>query len=255
MFKRPDDPARVAVALGASTCLVAAVVAATVAFNSSASAEPGSMCGSTAAAALGWGDSNRVDDFTDPSSLDAWDRYDGVGHAGNGVRTPSAISVDDGQVTIKGDAEGNSGGMAWNPGQMYGRWEVCAKSSVASPNYHSVALLWPDAEDWPAGGEADFMEITDPARQTVEGWLHHGPEGSKETSSVQIDATQWHSWAVEWTPKHVAYYVDGRMWWETTDPSHLPPRPMHLCLQVDNFGGDVSQGGQLSVDWARQYPV
>jgi hypothetical protein len=26
-------------------------------------------------------------------------------------------------------------------------------------------------------------------------------------------------------------------------------------MQLDNFGGDISQGGQQMVDWARQYPL
>jgi hypothetical protein len=25
-------------------------------------------------------------------------------------------------------------------------------------------------------------------------------------------------------------------------------------MQLDDFGGDISQGGQQIVDWARQYP-
>ena len=39
--------------------------------------------------------------------------------------------------------------------------------------------------------------------------------------------------------------------------SNQPPAPldMALCMQLDNFGGDISQGGQQIVDWARQYPL
>jgi licheninase len=71
---------------------------------------------------------------------------------------------------------------------------------------------------------------------------------------VPIDATQWHSWAVEWTPDRIVTYVDGVQWWETTDAAHFPPGPMHLCMQVDDFSGDLRGGGQQIVDWAREYP-
>ncbi len=138
---------------------------------------------------------------------------------------------------------------------MYGRWEVCARSPQAAPGYHSVLLLWPDAEDWPSGGEVDFQEITDPARQKVEGWLHYGPDDDREFTEMNIDTTQWRSWAVEWTPQRLAMFVDGALWWQTTNSEHLPPRPMHLCIQLDNFGGDLHDGGQLQVDWARQYAL
>jgi hypothetical protein len=213
-----------------------------------------SNCPNTAADAFGWGDPNRADDFGDPGSLNAWKLYDSVGHDGNGRRTPDAMSVADGALTITGDPSGNSGGMAWQPGQLYGRWEICVKAAPAAETYHAVALLWPDAEDWPTGGEVDFMEISDPTRQSVDGFLHFGPHNDQETGHIQLDAAQWHSWAVEWTPDRISMYVDGAPWWETTNAAHIPTRPMHLCLQLDDFGGDTSQGGQMTVDWARQYP-
>jgi hypothetical protein len=217
-------------------------------------ADPGDgNCSQTAGAAFGWGAPNRADDFTDSSSLAGWEIYDSPGHAGNGRRTPTAVSVDDHALTITGDEHGNSGGMAWMPGQLYGRWEACVKSPVAADSYHSLLLLWPDANDTPSGGEVDFMELTDPARQSAEFWLHYGPDDNREFSNIQIDATQWHSWAVEWTPWHIAAYVDGRMWWETKNVAHLPPRRMHLCIQLDNMGGDISNGARIMVDWARQY--
>ena len=216
---------------------------------------PRPTCLLTAAAANNWGPPNRTDDFNDPSSLRNWFVYEGPGHADNGRRTANAVSFSDGLMKINGDAQGNSAGMAWRPGQLHGRWEACVQSSPAAAGYHSVVLLWPDAQDWPIGGEVDFMEILDPTRQYTEGWLHFNPTDDRVGGTVQIDATQWHSWAVEWTPEQIVYFVDGVPWWRTTETAHFPPRAMHLCLQLDNFGGDLSQGGQQRVDWVRQYPL
>jgi hypothetical protein len=210
-------------------------------------------CPVTAADVHGWGQPNREDHFAATSSLGTWTIYNGPGHAGNGRRTPDAMSVSDGALTITGDSEGNSGGMAWLPGQLHGRWEACVKSSQAPDAYHSLVLLWPDAEDWPEGGEIDFMEIVDPVRQSVEFWIHHGADGNKENGMIQIDATQWHSYAVEWTPSHIVYFVDGERRWEITDRARIPPRPMHLCIQLDYFGGNAGQGAEQTVDWVRQY--
>jgi hypothetical protein len=212
-------------------------------------------CPVTSADLHGWGAPNRSADFTDSSSLAAWELYNDPGHAGNGRRTPSAVSVANGPLTITGDAEGNSEGMAWLPGQTYGRWEGCVKSPPASPNYHSLLLLWPDSNNWPADGEIDFMEILDPARQEVTANIHFWPEPEdpQAYATVSIDATKWHSWAVEWTPARIAGYVDGRQWFEAT--THVPQGPMHVCIQLDNFGGDISDGGQEIVDWVRQYPA
>jgi hypothetical protein len=229
----------------------------TSAGSASSSSSGGSKCASTAADKFGWGRPNRTDDFSDPSSLKDWGLYDGPGHAGNGIRSPKAASVADGLLTITGDDNGTSEGMAWNPGQKYGRWEGCVKSPKSASAYHSLLLLWPDAENFPEGGEVDFMEIGDALRQTVDMFLHFGSDNSQEQGDTKVDATQWHSWAVEWTPAHIAAYVDGKQWYETTDTSHLPPGPMHLCIQLDYFpdGASAQGGGQELVDWVRQYPA
>jgi hypothetical protein len=254
--RSPGWPPLVRVPLCAGLC-ASLVISAPGAMSTAAPITPAGSCANTAAETFGWQAPIRADDFSDPSSLAGWKIYNGPGHKRNGRRTPQAVDVSDGLLTITGDAEGNSGGMAWNPGQLYGRWEVCMKSSPASPNYHSVVLLWPDSENWPLDGEIDFMEIFDPTRQVVTtSVLHsnpHIPPDDNYHAKVAIDATQWHAWAVEWTPDHVAGYVDGVQWFEVID--HIPRNPMHLCIQLDNFGGDVGAGGQQSVDWARQYTV
>jgi hypothetical protein len=244
MSRRRGASAAAILALVAALCPQAGPVAA---------AQSDGRCPTTAAATLGWPAPDRSDDFTGP--LRGWGVYDGKGHNGNGRRTPQAISTSDGILTITGDAQGNSGGMAWFPGQREGRWEVCAMATPAAPTYHAVLLLWPDSGNWPAGGEVDFMEISDPSRQSVDGFLHYGPDNNQDSGSLAIDATQWHSWAVEWTRDELTMYVDGHAWWSTRDRDHLPPGAMHLCIQLDNFGGDTRDGGRLMVDWARQYPV
>jgi Glycosyl hydrolases family 16 len=211
----------------------------------------------TSAAALhGWGEPNRVDEFDGPPG-GSWNVYDGPGHAGNGRRTPDAITIEDGILTITGDPEGNTAGMGWEPGQKYGRWEGRVRAPASDESYNALLLLWPDAEDFPVGGEIDFMEMLDPTRQTTNIFLHYGEDNDQVVGEVRIDGTQWHNWAVEWAPTHVAAYVDGTEWWRTDDVDILPPRAMHLCVQLDWFPedgqGDV-QESQMHVDWVKQYP-
>ncbi|GAA4695091.1 hypothetical protein GCM10023215_35980 [Pseudonocardia yuanmonensis] len=210
--------------------------------------------GRTAAATLGWGTLNRVDDFSD--GLDGWGLYDGAGHGGKGRRSPDAFSIENGVLVVTGSPDGTTGGMAWNPGQKYGRWEGRVRAPESDRSYHALLLLWPDAEDWPSGGEVDFMEMSDPDRQSTDMFLHYGSDNSQLHGSVEIDATQWHNWAVEWTPDHIAAFVDGEEWWRTEDRKTLPPGPMHLTIQLDWFphGGEVRES-RMEVDWVRQYDL
>ena len=220
----------------------------------SAGAAASTTDGTTAAAALGWGTPNREDDFS--GGTDQWSIYDGPGHAGQGRRSPSAVSVTGGVLTITGDASGTTGGMAWNPGQKYGRWEGRIKAPASDSSYNALMLLWPDAENWPVGGEIDFMEMSDDTRRSTNFFLHYGKDNSQVQGEVKIDATQWHNWAVEWTPEAITAYVDGKQWYRTTDTSTFPPGPMHLCIQLDWFpDGTTPKGSNMQVDWVRQYPV
>nr|WP_296374058.1 glycoside hydrolase family 16 protein [Pseudonocardia sp.] len=182
--------------------------------------------------------------------------YDGPGHGGQGKRSPSAVSTAGGVLTITGDSSGTTAGMAWNPGQKYGRWEGRVKAPASDPSYNALLLLWPDAENWPSGGEVDFMEMSDPSRQETNMFLHYGADNQQLNGKVQVDATQWHNWAVEWTPDAITAYVDGKEWYRTTDKNTFPPGPMHLCIQLDWFpqGGGAKES-TMQVDWVRQYPV
>jgi licheninase len=220
-------------------------------------AAPGTSAGhETSAAALhGWGEPNRVEEFNGP--LDgSWNVYDGPGHAGKGRRTPSAISFADGIMTITGSPEGDTAGMGWEPGQRYGRWEGRVKAPASDESYNALLLLWPDAEDFPVGGEIDFMEMLDHTRQTTNIFLHYGKDNDQIAGEVQIDGTQWHNWAVEWAPTHIAAFVDGKEWWRTERTEIFPPRAMHLCVQLDWFPDDGQgevQESHMLVDWVKQY--
>jgi len=202
----------------------------------------------TATATKGWGTPNKSDEFS--SGLSQWGVYDGSGHSGNGRRTPDAVAVANGIMTMTGDSSGNTGGMTWGDGQKYGRWEARVRSTAGS--YHPVMLLWPDAENWPIGGEVDWMEISDPARRVADTFLHYGAGNNQVQGNVDVDATQWHNWAVEWTPQGITTYLDGKAWWSTRNTSILPPGPMHMTIQLDNFGGN-STSTQMQVDWVKQY--
>jgi hypothetical protein len=205
---------------------------------------------------LGWGTATRAEDFD--GDLSAWGVYNGPGHAGNGRRSPSAMSVANGIFTINGDADGTTGGMSWGGGVQYGRWEARIQSPAADPTYNAVMLLWPDAENFPVGGEIDFMEIGDETRQKTDFFLHYGSDNRQVHGQVNIDATQWHNWAVEWAPDHITAYVDGQQWFTTTRTDAFPPGPMHLTLQLDWFpksGSATVQPSAMHVDWVRYYPI
>ncbi|MGI5168079.1 glycoside hydrolase family 16 protein [Spirillospora sp. CA-253888] len=226
----------------------------------------------TAAERHGWGAPVAADDFSS-GRLDprAWEAYDGPGHAGKGRRSPDAVTVRDGVLTITGTRDGTTGGLSWLPGaQKTGRWEARVRMNRACACYHPVLLLWPvRGGGGPApkggGGEVDYMEtVDDGRRQSTFFFLHFGPE--KENwqldARVEADMTQWHAFAVEWTPRGMSGFIDGRRWFHATDPAVLPPGPMGQAVQLDWFPEDAARTADdvprdtpatLEVDWIRMY--
>ncbi|GAA4691622.1 hypothetical protein GCM10023215_30730 [Pseudonocardia yuanmonensis] len=216
---------------------------------------PSSLCPRTAADTLGWGTPTRQSDFDGTALPPDWHPYGPEpGHDEKGIRTPDAITVANGQVTVTGDERGTTGAMSWHPGQRYGRWEVCVKSDPGTGGYHPVILLWPVKEDWPVGGEIDWMEISADDRQSTDFFLHYGADNSQESGSVRHDATEWSAYALEWTPQRMTAYLDGKEWYSTTETSHFPPAAMNMTVQLDHFPPSFGRTA-MHLDWARQWAL
>ena len=126
-----------------------------------------------------------------------------------------------------------------------------------------MAILWPDSENFPEDGEIDFMEIPTGDRTAAHLTVHWGEDDHQDGASVASDFTQWHTFAVEWTPEHVVGYVDGEQVYRTDDADANPPGPMHLAIQQDigPYGDDWIPAPDattpptctLEVDWVRIY--
>jgi hypothetical protein len=214
--------------------------------------------GVQAAGLRSWGKVRGGDEFNyvGAPAKAKWSVYDSAGHAGEGRRSPAAISVDGKHVKIVGDAHGTTGGMSARfERRKYGRWEVRMRTSARDPEYHPVLILWPDSQDWPCDGEVDFAEGTDdPA--TIR-FFHHYACSDRQTSAAKtLDVTQWHNYAVEWTRGGIVGFIDGKEWFRDTDPAHQPPGPMHQTVQLDWFpDGTATHRSEMMVDWVRVYDL
>jgi acid phosphatase len=217
--------------------------------------EPGDDHGS-AAVKYGWTKQVYRDDFTGSSLGAHWEAYDSPGHNGKGIRSPEQIEVSNGILRMTGTPDGVTAGMAAVRAQRYGRWEVRARFPAGCGCYHPVLILWPESGDWPAGGEIDFAEVFDAGRQELNFFLHYSAENRQLSSERRVDMTQWHYFAVEWTPDHITGYVDGSPFFHTDRRDVQPPGPMAQTIQLDWFpeqGADT--GAALEVDWAAMYAL
>jgi beta-glucanase (GH16 family) len=190
----------------------------------------------------------------------AWSPYNSAGHAGNGLRRPSAFAVDgQGHLVITAqNVNGQivSGGMANRVNQTYGLYEFRVRTDPDPTGTMSgVVLTWPQSGRWPQDGENDIYETgTRASRDPFGSFVHFGKSNDQRFHLHNADAAQWHTMAMDWRPKAIKIYRDGALVWTITDPKAIPHTPHHLCIQLDAFANrQLGAPVRMYVDWVRIY--
>ena len=178
-----------------------------------------------------------ADDFSSGAlNPDGWEAVQGVsGHSKvNWVK--DRVSVADGVATLTVDTRANEAGAIMTKNrvvQSYGRYSVRARIDEGK-GVGLALLLWPTSEQWPNDGEIDFAEM--PRRDAVHFTNHWGtPDNHQyQSESMPLDATQWHTYGVEWTSNRLAFLVDGEV--RSVITENVPTGPMFLGMQTEYMG-------------------
>ncbi|CAH2605511.1 protein of unknown function (plasmid) [Rhodovastum atsumiense] len=122
-------------------------------------------------------------------------------------------------------------------GWMYGLFQVTA-SLQAGEGVGPCIVLWPNDDVWP-GPEIDLLERID--NTTGYYTVHWKGSDGKDKYSYQtfsLDLTQPHTYAVDWQPGSLTYYIDGVQLFHTTQ---------HVPTQAEAFGVEVTAAGSKPV--------
>ena len=227
----------------------------------------------TAAARHNWGTPHPMsDEFNyngapDPAKWklpgDNW-----AGHQGNGRRRPERQVCDGSKLIMTGLANGDTGWMQHRMDREYGRFEIRLRSfNNGSSNgnlYHPVILIWPQSNSRRADGEYDFCENGRPGDTKAQAFMHFPGDGDQQRHfEIQgaVDHTKFNNWGFEWTPTHLAGFLNGEQWFITSGGANSSRRniqamgPGHLCIQLDNFNGTNQTPASLEVEWVRFYDI
>ena len=159
--------------------------------------------------------------------------------------------------------------------QTYGRFEARLRLPRGQGLWPAFWLLGENigSAGWPACGEIDVMENIGREPSVVHGTVH-GPGYSGaagvgapyELPKGQRFADRFHVFALEWEPRELRWYVDGRLY-HTLTPEKLPAgkpwvfdHPFFILLNVavgGNWPGEPDQTTvfpqTLAVDYVRVY--
>jgi len=136
--------------------------------------------------------------------------------------------------------------------QAYGRFEARIKIPYGQGLWPAFWMLGDniDTTGWPNCGEIDVMENIGKEPSIVHGTFHGpGYSGAKGVTAAftlpngQKFSDDFHTFAVEWEPNVMRFYVDGLLY-KTRTPADLPPgttwvfnHPFFIILNVAVGGG------------------
>ena len=178
-----------------------------------------------------------------------------------------------------------------NLGWTFGRFEIRARVPHATGMWPALWMRPIDftygvndkGKGWPLNGEIDILEYIGPDRNPERPGApinelianaHWQQDGKRKQRKGTFDlggpeaaaafVSEWHTYAVEWTPHRLEYFVDGQSYhvienW-ASDTGGIGPFDQNfdiiMNLQVGGWPGDPvpsSAGSQMEIDWVRVY--
>ncbi len=241
-------------------------------------------------------DSNGVD-------LDKWGYQNGTGAEygldgwGNNEQqyySKDNLKVEDGKLTITAKKESMNGkpytsGRLWTSptfSKQYGRFEASIKMPEGEGFWPAFWMMPKDSVygGWASSGELDIMEARGRLPGETSGTIHFGkpwPNNKSNGGDYHFPAGQsissgFHTYAVEWEPGEIRWYVDGNLFhkaneWSSEgigqpDKYAFPApfdQPFYIILNLavgGNFDGNVlppdsKLPAEMQVDYVRAYEL
>ena len=150
-------------------------------------------------------------------------------------------------------------------GFKYGRIEARIKGPVGNGTWGAFWMLGANIDDrpWPGCGEIDVTELLGRTSTTVYGTPHGPASGQSFTTSIDAGiASDYHTYAVDWLPDQITWYLDGKPYGSLNkaslnDPTHTWVFDHEYYLLINlamggNFGGAIDpalKSATMSVDW------
>lgn len=198
------------------------------------------------------------------------------------------VRIENSNLILEAKKDGYVSGYTWSSGRIdtsglcgfkYGRLEAKLRYDVVSgafPAFWTIGTCahYPTGENihgvkkslgtqWAQNGEIDMFEGRGTKSEIAQGGWYNQDDGKGNQNIIfgtkNIDASQYHVYAVEWTETTIIAYIDGV---ETgrKDISDIKSwhRPMYIILNmaVGSTGGyptDDCTSMKMEVDWVRVY--
>lgn len=199
------------------------------------------------------------------------------------------VRVENSNLILEAHKDSYKNGWTWSSGRIdtcglagfkYGRLEAKLRYDVVSgafPAFWTIGTCayYPTGDNvvgvkkslgtqWAQNGELDMFEGRGTNKTIAQGGWYNQDDGKGNQQMIfgerlNVDASEYHVYAIEWTPTTITAYIDG-VANGTKDISNVKSwqRPMYLILNmaVGSTGGypaDDCTSMKMEVDWVRVY--
>jgi hypothetical protein len=176
------------------------------------------------------------------------------------VKGRGLVQNQHGMLTLNTSTRGSVSATLAKPGHSTGRWEIRLRSrryETAHANYKVVTELVPaGTRDQHCGGRDIALENYKLGTDRAKFYIHTLPDNTFRASlGRNLGNDQWHTFAVEVTPKRISWFVDAHVIRSERRSAALSGVPLTVRFSMRAAGDARMNQSRMQMDWLRYWTL
>jgi hypothetical protein len=174
------------------------------------------------------------------------------------VEGPGAVRTQHGMLTLNTANKGTVSAQMTIPGRAYGRWETRLRQRQYGHKftpYRVITELVPMTKAGEGCGEQNIaLNRFKMGGNDVNFYIRSLPDNLYQASLKRgLGQDQWHTYAVEVTPKRISWFVDSHVIRTETRPDALTGRNFQVRFTMQAVKGKRMNKARMQMDWLRYW--
>ena len=176
------------------------------------------------------------------------------------VEGPGAVRTQHGMLTLNTANRGTVSAQMTIPGRAYGRWETRLRQRQYGHRftpYRVITELVPVTKAGEGCGEQNIaLNRFKVGGDEVNFYIRTRPDNLFQASLKRgLGQDQWHTYAVEVTPKRISWFVDAHVVRTERRPDALTGRKFQVRFTMQDVKGKRMNKARMQMDWLRYWTL
>ena len=176
------------------------------------------------------------------------------------VKGPGAVRNQHGMLTLNTAKRGTVSATQVTKGHATGRWEIRLRSRQYGHGHQNYRVL---TELVPAGKRPEYcgannisLEAYTPNKQMVSHYIRTRPDNRFiMRKGLGLHNDQWHTFAVEITPRRISWFVDAHVISSEKRKDALSGVPFAVRFTMEAEEGKRMNRSRMQMDWLRYWSL